>query len=58
MRCAGELKRLRPSSVGEVGAYLSCVRLSGYVEMIRRNLEFRVIGQGEVISQKKEKSFI
>ena len=24
MRCPGELKRLRPSSVDEVNAYLSC----------------------------------
>ena len=32
MRCSGELKRLRPSSVGEVNAYLSCVQFSGDVK--------------------------
>ena len=32
MRYSGELKRLRPSSVGEVNAYLSCVQFSGDVK--------------------------
>ena len=31
MPCWGELKSVRPQSVGEVSAYLSCVQFSGCV---------------------------
>ena len=33
MRCWGELKSLRAQSVGEDGAYWSCVQFSEYLEM-------------------------